>query len=65
MAHHPQNLKRTLKWIRTKTVIGEEFKLSKLAKDINLTTRDVSNLLKGKEDLVEYTGVGYRRRTGE
>ena len=65
MAHHPKNMKRLETWIRTNVGIGESFKLSRVSKDLNLTTRDVSNLLKGRDALVEHAGNGFRRRVGQ
>jgi hypothetical protein len=52
-------------WIRTNVSIGDSFELSRASKDLNLTTRDVSNLLKGRDTLVKPAGNGCRRRVGQ
>lgn len=65
MTHRPRNMRRLETWIRTNVGIGESFELSRVSKDLNLTTRDVSNLLKGRDILVEHAGNGFRRRVGQ
>ena len=56
--------KRQRKWIEDyvlKVPEGKRFSLAELAKEFNMTTRGISNQLKGN-DLVVIDGVGYRRR---